>query len=160
MLGNFADAEDITQEIFLKVFKSIKNFNGSSSFYTWLYRISVNECIDLIKKNKKVIQFSTDAPINVNDDEIERDIKDTGRSPEEEYEIIELRKEIEKALNHLSQEHRTMIVLRDIQGFSYEEIAVMLKTPEGTVKSRINRARNALKELLKDKTEQFLKKTV
>ena len=160
MIGNYNDAEDISQEIFIKVFKSIKNFKGNSSFYTWLYRIVVNECYDIAKKKKKILAFSIDTPIVTGEDEIQRDIKDRGKLPEEEYENKELRKEIQKALNMVSNEHRTMIVLRDVQGFSYDEISEMLKCPPGTVKSRINRARKALKELLSDRKELFLKQKV
>jgi RNA polymerase sigma-70 factor (ECF subfamily) len=160
IIGNYNDAEDISQEIFIKVFKSIKNFKGNSSFYTWLYRIVVNECFDIAKKKKKVLAFSIDTPIVTGDDEVQRDIKDRSKLPEEEFENKELRKEIQKALNMISNEHRTMIVLRDVQGFSYDEISEMLKCPPGTVKSRINRARKALKELLSEQKELLLKQKV
>ncbi len=156
IVGDYNDAEDISQEIFIKVFRSINNFKERSSFYTWLYRIAVNECMDILKKKKKTAAYSIDTPIQTEDDQIPREIKDYGESPEEKVERKELRNYIESALNSVTYEHRTMIVLRDIQGLSYEEIAEIVKCPAGTVKSRINRARKALKELLSDKKELFL----
>lgn len=160
IIGNYDDAQDISQDIFVKVFKSIRNFKEKSSFYTWLYRITVNECMDIIKKRKKASVYSLDTPIESDGDQITRDIKDSSESPEEKIERKELRSYIEEALNSISHEHRVMIILRDMQGFSYEEIALITKCPEGTVKSRINRARKALKELLSGKKELFLNNKV
>lgn len=157
MIGDYNDALDVSQEIFINVFRSIKNFRENSSFYTWLYRIAVNECMDYMKKKKKAVIYSIDAPVEAGDNDVVREIKDDGETVEEKVERNELRKSIEEALSCLSYEHRVMIVLRDIQGLSYEEIAQTVKSPTGTVKSRINRARQALKELLVKKQELFLK---
>lgn len=160
IIGNYDEAQDISQEIFLKVFKSIKCFKEKSSFYTWLYSIAVNECRDLIKKKKKAIIYSIDAPIQTNDDEITREIVDDAESIEEKFERKELRGCIEAALKTISYDHQVMIILRDVQGMSYEEIGQIIKCPTGTVKSRINRARQALKEILINKKELFLKNKV
>lgn len=159
-LGDYSDAQDISQEIFIKIFKSINSFKGNSSFYTWLYRIVINECITASNKKKRVVVYSIDSSIDTGENEIQRDIKDTGKTPEEEYESREMRRCIGNALKYVSEEHRTMIVMRDIQGFSYDEIAEILKCPAGTVKSRINRARKALKELLGYNRELFLNEKV
>lgn len=156
ILGNYGEAEDVSQDVFIKVFKYINSFKGNSSFYTWLYRITVNECMDLFNKKKKVIAFSMDEPIENGEEEVQREYRDKHESVEEKVERIELRKNIETGMQKLSIEHRTMIVLRDIQGFSYEEIAEMLGCPPGTVKSRINRARSHLKDILLEDKELFL----
>jgi len=160
IIGNYDEAQDISQEIFLKVFKSIKSFKEKSSFYTWLYSIAVNECRDLIRKKKKVVIYSIDVPIETNNDEITREIIDDCESIEDKIERKELRGCIEAALKTVSYDHQVMIILRDVQGMSYEEIGQILKCPPGTVKSRINRARNALKEILINKKELFLKNKV
>ena len=158
--GDYNDAEDISQDVFIKVFKAIKNFKEQASFYTWLYRITINECMDKIKKKKKAIVYSLDVPIETEGDEITREVKDERELPDEKIERKELRSYIQAALNSISYEHRTMIILRDIQGFSYEEIAEMLKCPGGTVKSRISRARKVLKDLLNSKRELFFNSKV
>ncbi|MGE5474974.1 MAG: RNA polymerase sigma factor [Ignavibacteriales bacterium] len=160
ILGNHSEAEDISQDILVKVFKYIKGFKEQSSFYTWLYRITVNECMDVINKRKKAVVYSIDAPIETENDEIAREIKDNSESVEEKAERNELRKYLAEAINSLSSEHKTVIVLRDVQGFSYEEIAEIIKCPPGTVKSRINRARCELKDMLMQNRELFLSKTV
>ncbi len=160
IVGDYNDAQDVSQEVFIKAFRAIGNFRGKSSFYTWLYRIAVNECMDAMKARKKTTALSINAPVGDEDSGIAREIKDDGESLEEKVERNELRSIIEKALNRMPYEHRIMIVLRDVQGFSYEEIAAMLKCPAGTVKSRINRARRALKELLLSNKELFLNRKV
>lgn len=160
ILGDYAEAEDVSQDILVKVFRFIKGFKEQSSFYTWLYRITVNECMDVINKRKKAVIYSIDTPIETENDEIAREIQDKGESVEEKAERNELRKYLAEAINSLSSEHRAVIVLRDVQGFSYEEIAEIIKCPPGTVKSRINRARCELKDLLLKNRELFLRKTV
>lgn len=160
IIGDYNEAEDISQEVFIKVFRTIKNFKEKSSFYTWLYRVAVNECINVLKERRKIYAYSVDSPIKVEDDEIIREIRDDKESPEKRFEYKELRACLEDALNRISYEHRMMIVLRDIQGFSYEEIAEIMQCPTGTVKSRISRARKALRELLAENKELFLDYTV
>jgi len=160
ILGDYTEAEDISQDILVKVFRSIKGFKEQSSFYTWLYRITVNECMDAVKKRKKTVAYSIDSPIETEDDVIKREIQDSGESVEEKVERKELRKYLADAMNLISHEHRMVIVLRDIQGFSYEEIAEIIKCPPGTVKSRINRARCELKDILMKNRELILSKSV
>lgn len=155
MMGNEEDASDMTQEAFLKAFKSIKKFNLKSSFGTWLYRIAVNLCIDELRKRKRVRLY----PIAHNDNAEDRGqqvVADCGDLPEEVIEKNEVRVKVHRAINRLPEHHRTMIVLKDIQGRSYQEIADMLGINMGTVKSRISRARASLKEELDKLEEQNL----
>lgn len=153
ILKNYDDANDMAQEAFIRIFKSIKSFKGESAFSTWIYRITVNVCLDEFRKRKNKKTFSIDEDIRFGDSEITREIIDDSPSPDTIVEKNELKKVVHDAISELSEEHQTVIVLRDIQGFSYEEISEMTKTPQGTVKSRISRARNALKDILKNKKE-------
>ncbi len=155
MIGNHDDASDLAQEVFLKVYKSIKQFKEESSFSTWIYRITSNVCLDEVRKlkNKKII--SLDEEIKQGENEIKRQIKDIRPSPEDFTEQNELRKAINDAIMTLPEDQGVAIILRDIQGFSYEEIANITKCPIGTIKSRINRARKDLKEIILKKKELF-----
>lgn len=147
MLKNPDDAMDISQEAFIKVYKSIKTFNFESAFSTWLYRIVTNTCLDFLRK-KNANVYSIDNPIQTDDGEIERDIPDSSDGPEEALEKKLTKELVNNAINKLDENHRIVIILRDIQGFSYEEISNILDCSIGTVKSRINRARNNLKEII------------
>ncbi len=156
MLGSYEDANDLTQEVLIRIYKSLKSFKEQSSFLTWVYRITTNVCLDELRKRKKQRVISLDEDIKVEDGEMKRQIESEELSPEEVAENNELSKLVKEAIEELSDEHRLVIVLRDMQGFSYEEIANYLKCPEGTVKSRINRARMALKNILGKKKELLL----
>nr|WP_068555001.1 sigma-70 family RNA polymerase sigma factor [Thermotalea metallivorans]KXG77098.1 ECF RNA polymerase sigma-E factor [Thermotalea metallivorans] len=151
MLGNMEDANDVTQEALIKVYKSIKTFHGQSSFSTWLYRIVTNTCLDELRKRKRQKAYSYHHPIETEDGEIERDMEDYGNSTEEIVERKETIKSIQDAINALPEQHKTVIVLRDIRGFNYEQIAEILDCPQGTIKSRISRARISLKEIIEKK---------
>lgn len=153
MVGNYDDASELTQEVFIRVFKSLKNFKEQSLFSTWIYKITTNVCLDEIRKRKKRKAVYLDEEIKLDENEVKRQIEDDKPTPEMIAEKNEISKAVNDAIESLSEEHRTVIVLRDLQGFSYEEIAKITSCPEGTVKSRINRARQALKEILKSKTE-------
>ncbi len=159
MMGSEEDACDMTQEAFLKAFKSIRKFNNKSNFGTWIYRIAVNVCIDELRKRKKVKLY----PVAHNDNPQDSGCKlimDTGDLPEEQVERQETRKQVQQAINRLGEEHRSIIILRDIQGRSYQEIADILGLNIGTVKSRINRARQSLKEELIKQSELNSEKIV
>lgn len=160
MVGNYDDASDLAQEVLIRIYKSIGGFKEQSSFSTWVYRITTNVCLDDIrkKKNKKVI--SLDEEIKLDDGEMPRQLESDDAGPLELAERKELKKAVSRAINSLSEEHRLVVVLRDIQGFSYEEIAKAIKCPEGTVKSRINRARQALKNILKNDGELLFEEYV
>lgn len=153
IIGNYDDANDLAQEVFLRVYKSIKSFKGESSFSTWIYKITKNVCLDEIRKRRNKNVISLDEEIKLNSGEVTRQVESSDDTPDVALEKSEMKDLINKAISELSDEHRVVIVLRDIQGFSYEEIAKIIDCPEGTVKSRINRARKALKKILKSKRE-------
>lgn len=156
MLGNYDDAGDLTQEVLIRIFKSIKSFKEQSSFSTWIYRITTNVCLDEIRKRKNRKVVSLDEEIKLDDGEMKRQFESDEPTPEETAEAEDLKKIVNMAIEKLNEEHRVVIILRDIQGLSYEEISEVLKLPEGTVKSRINRARQALKNILSEKRELIL----
>ncbi|CCC57844.1 RNA polymerase sigma factor [Caloramator australicus] len=141
ILKNEHDAMDVTQEVALKIYRSISNFKGDSKLSTWIYRITYNTCLDYIKKRKE--DLSLDEYIAIEGETID--------NTEDTYESNELRNIIKNCILKLNEDFRTIIVLRDVHGFSYQEIAGILNIEVGTVKSRLNRAREALKkELIKN----------
>jgi len=148
MLGNVEDASDVTQEALIKIYKSLDKYQGKSSFSTWVYSIVNNTCIDYIRKNKKGNVVYLDQEIQAKDRSYKMELSDEMNTPEYLFEKQETQKIVQDAINQLNVDHREIIVLRDINGFSYQEIATMLNCSEGTVKSRINRARGHLKVLL------------
>jgi RNA polymerase sigma-70 factor (ECF subfamily) len=147
MLKNKEDAEDISQEALIKVYKNIDSFNMDSSFRTWMYRIVVNTCLDHMRKNK-ITTVSIDKPIIAEHNEFQVEIEDKRPSPEALLERKETQKLVIKALNQLDDCFKTAIILRDINDLSYEEIADILTCSLGTVKSRISRGRQKLKEIM------------
>ncbi len=144
ILADYDAASDATQTAFVRAYRSLRTFRRSSSFTTWLYRIVSNVCLDVVRRQKRQAQSLT----LESDDEpfAERDIPDERNHPEQTALETELQQAVHTALGRLRMEHRTVLVLYDLAGFSYEEIAEMLKLPLGTVKSRLNRARLALRE--------------
>ncbi len=146
--GNADDASDMTQEVMLKLFRNIGTFNGNSKFSTWVYRVATNTCLDELKKIRRRSAYSIDNTTDTGDGEILYEVEDTSPTPDIIAEKKELSGIVAKAIKALSDDHRAVIVLRDIQGFSYEETAKILGCSEGTVKSRISRARAQLKKIL------------
>ena len=155
-MGNHEDASDLAQEAFLKAYKSIGRFRGESSLKTWLYHIVSNVCRDELRKRKKGQVFSLDAPILTEEGEIPRQTEDWTYAPDLIYESKEIQLFIQEALNQLSPEYKEVIILREIQGFSYEEIATHLDCSLGTIKSRLNRARKAMRDILIGRRELFV----
>ncbi|NTV91513.1 MAG: sigma-70 family RNA polymerase sigma factor [Clostridiales bacterium] len=155
-IDNYADASDMAQEVFIRVYRAIGSFKEQSSFSTWLYKITTNVCLDELRKRKNKRAVSLDEEIRFEDGEAKRQYESSDPRPEDTAEKNELKRIVKEAIGKLSEEHRMAIVLRDLQGFSYEEMAVMLNLPEGTVKSRINRARQALKNILQANKELLL----
>jgi RNA polymerase sigma-70 factor (ECF subfamily) len=139
VMGNI-DIDDIGQDVFVKVYESLHKFRYESSFYTWLYKIVLNRCRDEMRRNKLRRFLSLDSAM-------EKDSSHPSHPPEY-LEQGQLADAIEKALGALSQNHRVVVVLKDIQGLSYEEIAEVMRCGIGTVKSRLARARGHLKEIL------------
>lgn len=148
MVKNDNEVEDIAQEVFIKIYKNLGNFKEESSLYTWIYRITVNVCIDELKKRKKVVYL--DEKIDTKDGEVELQLPDDSKSPTDIAEDNNLKDKLEKCIKKLPESQRMMIILRDIKGFTYMEIAEIMKMNLGTVKSKINRARASLKELLEE----------
>jgi len=147
MTGNPADAEDISQEAFLKAFRLLESFRGESRFSVWLYRLTYNLCIDFLRKNKKVSMISLSQKHD-DDDDYEFDITDTSEQPERTVVRNEMREIIDKSINELDVFHREILIMREIADMSYSEIAQTLKISEGTVKSRLSRARKSLAQIL------------
>jgi len=140
-------AFDISQETFLKAYTSLKSFRGDSRFSAWLYRLASNICIDYLRREKRQKTVS----ITYDDGEGEElEIADFSNMPETELERCELRDVIEKGLLELSEDHRRIVVLRDINGLSYNEISQALELEVGTVKSRLARARMNLANFIGD----------
>jgi len=150
-LGDYQDAEDTVQDVFVKTFNSLKKFRFESSFFTWLYRITINSC-----KNKvKSIDYRfrrADARIDITEEYPEGfgDKMDSSGNPSNELENKEIMTILQNAINSLPSDQKSVVILRDMQGLSYEEIAEITGFKLGTIKSRISRARSALREKLGD----------
>lgn len=157
MLKNEQDAFDASQDALLKAFKYIGKFKEEASFSTWLYRITVNVCLDMLKKRKDSYNtLSLEQQISLKDNEVQVQFEDKKQNVLNDVLKSEQKKALYEAIDKLSAEHKKMIVLRDIEGFSYEEIAKITNKNLGTVKSKINRARASLKEILIKNKELFL----
>lgn len=152
MLGNRQEAEDVAQEVFVTVFKSIDSFRGESKFSTWLYRIAANQCKNRLKYLGRRGRRGGEAF----DEAAERDLQHareqgmapTLAGPDQVLEGMQLERIMQQGIASLDEDHRVLIVLRDVEELSYEEICQITGLPEGTVKSRLHRARLALKEFL------------
>lgn len=155
MTGNYDDANDIASEAFIKVFNSIHSFRGDANFSTWLFRIVTNLYLDERKKSKAHMNVPLDEYIELEENSVARQIEDPSPTPLEQVEANERRAAIEKAINSLPDYQRIMILLYHTLGQSYEEIAQIVGLPIGTVKSRLNRARLALKNKLEPSRELF-----
>ncbi len=147
MTGNPEDAADMTQEAFLKAWRSLSSFQFESSFSTWLYRLTTNTCLDYLRSLKRRPQCS----LTVEDDEGEEqvlDVTDEAPTPEEALLSAEERSQLVHALSQLEASQRQIITLRVVNDLSYAEIAEILDVKEGTVKSRLARARDNLRKKL------------
>jgi RNA polymerase sigma-70 factor (ECF subfamily) len=149
-MGNEDDANDMSQEAFIKSFRSLKSYKGDASFGTWIYRITTNVCLDELRHRKRrVVPISLDEPLaTVDGNELEREIPDSSLAADKIYEQKEFSQHIQLLLDEMKPEHKSVIVLRDVMELSYEEIAAVLDCSIGTVKSRISRARNILQKKL------------
>ena len=139
MCGNEADADEVAQEAFLSAWKGLPNFRGESRFSTWLYQLTTHAAIDLMRREKRQAAAEDIDEITAADD---------GPSPQQQVERTETQREIRSALMQLPEEYRQVLLLRFMQELSYEEIGRALKLPVGTVKSRLNRAKAQLKDIL------------
>ena len=143
MCGSADEAADIAQEAFLAAWRGLPSFRGEANFATWLYRLTSNAAIDYLRRQKK-----QRGDLSLDDEELGLDAVDTAPGPQDAAEGAELRSAVSEGLRRLGEDHRQVLVLREIQGLSYEEIAEVLALDLGTVKSRISRARSALRKIL------------
>lgn len=151
MTDNREDAEDLTQEVFIKVYQNLKSFKGDSKFSTWIYRIAYNTCVDRYRKNRKVDTVSLN--YSKDEDSVEIELVSNDPLPEEEVIKKERYKKLQACIAGLKPEYKSVIILRDIQNYTYAEIAEILQVPLGTVKSHISRARAALCDALREMLE-------
>jgi RNA polymerase sigma-70 factor, ECF subfamily len=140
MLQNPEDAQDAAQDVFMKAYRGLKDFRPDASIYTWIYRIAVTTCLDYKRKSRREMFRNEPLAENLPSDE---------PSPDQLYESSEKTAAVQLAFQNLPEKLRAAIVLREMEGLSYEEIARVLHTSIGTVKSRISRAREQLRNLLK-----------
>jgi RNA polymerase sigma factor (sigma-70 family) len=144
MTSNREDAEDLTQEVFVKAFQALPRFQGKSSFYTWLYRIAVNKTINYRKKRNRKRALSLDQfDQEIKTDEVYHDLTSKG-SPLRNVSLTELQKKMNEALQTLSEKHRTVVVMHDMQGIPHEEIAKVVGSSVGTIRSRLFYARRQM----------------
>ncbi|HZL14384.1 MAG TPA: sigma-70 family RNA polymerase sigma factor [Verrucomicrobiae bacterium] len=150
MTSNHDDANDLAQDAFIKAFQALKSFKGGSSFYTWLYRIAVNKTINFLKQRKNRVHMSlNDLDFNTeNNPDLVALISD--KTPRREAGLSELQEKLNAALLRLSEPHRLVVVLHDVQGQSHEEIAKVMDCNIGTVRSRLFYARQQLQSYLAD----------
>jgi RNA polymerase sigma-70 factor (ECF subfamily) len=148
MCGEREDAADLAQEALVRAFRAIGRFREQSQFSTWLYRIVVNVCLDHQRSRKRHPTVSLDEPMPGEDGDLTRQIVADTPDPQAHYEQLETQMAVQRAISRLSADHRTVVVMRDIQDMAYEDIAAALGLALGTVKSRLNRARQALREEL------------
>lgn len=146
MTGNAEDAADLTQEVFLSAWRSLSRFQEQSSFGTWVYRMATNASIDFLRREKRRQVLSM--TMEEDSEERQAQVPDERYSPHRLLEQKEARQAVVDALAALSPEHRQVLVLREMEGLSYQEIGQLLDLEEGTVKSRIARARLALRDFL------------
>ena len=148
MVGNEEDALDMAQEAFIRAFNSLSGFRGDSKFSVWLYRLTSNICIDFIRSRAKKRTVSMTWTDEEGGDAGELEIPDETWSPETQLERRMTRESVQRGLDSLSPQYREILLLREINGLSYEEIGRALGIEEGTVKSRIFRARKKLCDFL------------
>jgi RNA polymerase sigma-70 factor (ECF subfamily) len=152
MIGNYEEACDIVQDAFVSAYRSMKGFKGKAKFSTWLCTIVMNLSKNRLKQLKTQLhreKFSIDNPLLTNDGQIKVEPASSEPSALEKLEKRDVQQKVQGCINSLDDEFREVLILRDIQGFSYDEISDLLKSPEGTVKSRLFRAREAVKDCLK-----------
>jgi RNA polymerase sigma-70 factor (ECF subfamily) len=154
---NGDDAMDRTQEAFVKAYQNLERFQGTSGFYTWLYRITTNVCLDFLRREKR---HSGHADYDDQRDQVSGDDSmptmgsGPGVAPDRAYQNLELGEQMKAALETLSPDHRSILILREVDGLSYDEIAEELDIPRGTVMSRLHHARAKMKEALSGYLEE------
>lgn len=150
MCGNPEDAQDCLQEAMLRIYRAINGFKAQSSFSTWVYRITMNTCLDELRRRKNRPNTSLDGLYDAGWSPV-----DPGQTPEKSAMIGDMRRQLQIYIRELPEDMRSAVVLRDIEGYSYEEIATMLDANVGTIKSRISRGREKLREKIMSRPELF-----
>lgn len=152
IVNNYDDATELTQDVFVKVYRSIGKFRGNSRFTTWLYSITANSCLNRLRRKKRISFFEARSLDDTGEDESRKtpilQAVDPNPNPSETHRRTEFTKLVENSIAGLPADFRTVIVMRDLQGMAYEEISVALSCSLGTVKSRLSRARNMTKDKL------------
>jgi len=151
MVGNYEDACEVVQDAFLSAYKAIQKFEGRSSFSTWLCSIVINASrnrIEQLRSAARHEQFSLDDPVSTEDGSMRIELASDCPSAIDQFEKKEIQAGVQKCINTLETEFKEVLILRDIQGFSYDEISDMLRVAQGTVKSRLFRAREYMKKCL------------
>jgi RNA polymerase sigma-70 factor (ECF subfamily) len=150
MTSNHEDANDLAQESFIKAFHALRSFKGGSSFYTWLYRIAVNKTINHLKQRKNRIHMSlNDLDFNTeHDPDLVALISE--KTPQRDINLMELQEKLNEAMLKLSEPHRLVVIMHDVQGMPHDEIAKVMDCNIGTVRSRLFYARQQLQALLSD----------
>jgi RNA polymerase sigma-70 factor (ECF subfamily) len=153
-LDNSVEISDLTQEVLFRISKSIKNLKNPNHFNQWINRIITNIFYDFLRKKNKITTYSLQIVHSTDEHEVNEntDIEDSSSTPQEESLGNELQEKIENAINGLPAKFRSIVILREIEGLSYDEIANLTKTNIGTIKSRLSRAR----EKLKDELQEYL----
>jgi RNA polymerase sigma-70 factor (ECF subfamily) len=151
MVGHSSDAEDLAQDVFVKAYQSLGNFRGDCSYRTWLFRIATNLCVDTYRRRGRRDRntFSLDQPLDGDEGEMRLEIPDWDSDPLRVLSRKDLQAVVQAAIDSLPDKLRSVVLLYDIEGLAYEEIAEILNCPLGTVKSRLFNARLRLKDKLK-----------
>lgn len=158
MLKDKEEARDVAQEAFVKVYRYLDHFKGDASFYTWLYRITVNICIDVMRKKgsgrgDEHVEFDEQVKMDVSEANIGALGSRLGTNPQKSALRAELAQRITEAIQQIPEAHRQILLLREIEGMSYEDLARTLKIPKGTVMSRLFHARLKMQKILNEYLE-------
>lgn len=148
VLRNETDAEDVVQDAFVLAFTKLASFKGNSQLFTWLYRIAYNVAVTKMRQRKPTLS------LDGRPDQIRMDFPDPGPAPDDRLKQSEQTFELSQALERLSEEHRVILVLREMEELDYDAISEILDLPIGTVRSRLHRARNQLKEILESQLDR------
>ena len=149
------DARDVVQEAFLHAYQSLHSFKGDARFFTWLYRIAVNTAISLKRKRRMLLRLQ---PTGDGSSMIDPLDPHEANRPDHAMQMAEQERQVHEALGRLSVEHRTVLILKDMEGMKYEEMAEILQVPIGTIRSRLHRARLEMREILLNLESRSAKK--